>query len=160
MNPTDVDMSWPMSFSFIVPWFHLQAGPAGLPAAYCLILPPAQHLQQSQGWGAEPWWRARCLWGKFYIISTFGNILFCSESSEQDLDVSKIKRAFGVVLHETWCKLKAVRKWVNMESDAGSAVLFWSLKNANVPFLRECSCNIKFSTGYLEKQRIHLLPKH
>lgn len=34
--------------SLTVPRLNLQAGPAGLPAAYRPVLPPAQHLQQSQ----------------------------------------------------------------------------------------------------------------
>lgn len=49
-----------------VPRLSLQAGPAGLPAADRPLLPPAQHLQQSQGRGAESRWGARRLWGKWY----------------------------------------------------------------------------------------------
>lgn len=32
-----------------VPRLGMQAGPAGLPSAHRSLLPPAQHLQQSQG---------------------------------------------------------------------------------------------------------------
>lgn len=51
--------------SLLVPWLNLQTGPAGLPAAYRPVLPPAQHLQQSQSWSAESGRRACGLWGKF-----------------------------------------------------------------------------------------------
>ena len=42
----------------------LQAGPAGLAAAHCPLLSPAQHLQQGQGWGAYAWWGAHHLWAR------------------------------------------------------------------------------------------------
>lgn len=57
--------------SLLVPWLYLQAGPAGLPAAYRPVLPPAQHLQQSQSWSAESGRRARGLWGKISVSMLF-----------------------------------------------------------------------------------------
>lgn len=67
-NPTFGGWQVSLSLSLVtVPRLHLQAGPAGLPAAHRPVLPPAQHLQQSQGRGAEPGGRAGRLWGKFNI---------------------------------------------------------------------------------------------
>lgn len=48
-----------------VPGLGVQAGPAGLPAAHRALLPPAQHLQQGEGRGAEPGWGARRLRGTY-----------------------------------------------------------------------------------------------
>ena len=53
-----------------VPGLHLQAGSAGLPAAHRPLLPPAQHLQQGQGGGAEPGRRARRVRGEFNNLIT------------------------------------------------------------------------------------------
>lgn len=62
-------MVWFHCFVFVpvfpsVPWFSVQAGPSGLSAENCPVLSPAQHLQQGESWGAEPGWRAYCVWGK------------------------------------------------------------------------------------------------
>ena len=46
-----------------VPRLGVQTGPAGLPAAHRPVLPPAQHLQQSEGRSAEPRRGARRVWG-------------------------------------------------------------------------------------------------
>lgn len=48
-----------------VPGLGVQAGPAGLPAAHRALLPPAQHLQQGEGRGAEPGRGARRLRGTY-----------------------------------------------------------------------------------------------
>ena len=53
-----------------VPGLHLQAGSAGLLAAYRPLLPPAQHLQQGQGGGAEPGRRDGRVRGEFNNLIT------------------------------------------------------------------------------------------
>lgn len=54
-----------LTFVFAVPRLGVQAGPPGLPAAHRTVLPPAEHLQQSEGGSSEPRRGAGCVWGMY-----------------------------------------------------------------------------------------------